>query len=73
MATNTTDYEIIEIDAISGEVVYRNFNDAERTQRQNDIETFANQKLEAETQLQAKANLLDRLGITADEAALLLS
>ena len=73
MATNITDYEVIEIDAINGDIVHRNYSDAESAQREIDLKNLADEKLEAVEKAQAKAALLDRLGITADEAALLLS
>jgi hypothetical protein len=72
MATNTTDYDVIELNAINGEIVYRNFTNTESAQREIDLKTLADQKLEAETNSQAKAALLERLGITAEEAALLV-
>ena len=73
MATNITDYEVIEIDAINGDIVHRNYSDAESAQREIDLKNLADEKLEAVEKAQAKAALLNRLGITADEAALLLS
>jgi hypothetical protein len=73
MATNTTDYKVIEIDALNGEIIYRNYSDAESAQREIDLKNLADEKLEAVEKAQAKTALLDRLGITADEAALLLS
>lgn len=57
----------------TGEVVDREMNDEEFAA----FEIYETQRLaakaEAEAKAQAKADLLDRLGITADEAKLLLS
>jgi hypothetical protein len=41
--------------------------------RQNRLDELAAQAAEAEAKAQAKAELLERLGITADEAKLLLA
>lgn len=59
--------------ATTNEIVEREMNDEELAQRQLD-EARAKQESEAKAEaLAAKAALLDRLGITADEARLLLS
>jgi hypothetical protein len=57
----------------TGEITLRDLTAQEIEQREKDIADFLAQKAEAETQAAAKAALLDRLGITADEAKLLLS
>jgi len=54
------------------EVIDREMNDAEFAQYQLDIETQAAQKVEAETQETQRQAILDRLGLTADEAKLIL-
>ncbi len=54
------------------EVIEREMNDAEFAQYEIDQAKFAANKLQAEAQATAKAELLDRLGITEDEAKLLL-
>jgi hypothetical protein len=54
------------------EVIEREMNDAEFAQHQIDQTKFAADKAEAETKAQAKVELLERLGITEDEAKLLL-
>ncbi len=51
----------------------REMNDEEFAQYQIDQADYQAQKAEAEAKAQAKAALLDRLGITQDEANLLLS
>lgn len=57
----------------TGEVIDREMTDAEFAQYQADLE--ANELLKAETEAKevAKSALLEKLGITAEEAALLLS
>lgn len=59
-------------DVLTGEIITRNFNDAELAQAKLD-ETQA--KLEAKalaTKQAARQAVLDKLGLTADEAAALL-
>jgi hypothetical protein len=69
--------KVTEIDAITGEVIERPMNDEELAQRKKDQEEA--QKLAAAKAKEladkaiAKSVLLERLGITADEAKLLLS
>ena len=58
----------IEID----EVIDREMNDAEFAQYEADQAKQATAKAEAEAKANAKAALLTRLGITAEEAQLLL-
>ena len=55
------------------EVIDREMTDAEFVEYQADQEVQAAEVAEAQQQATAKAALLDRLGITADEAKLLLS
>ena len=62
--------KIVEID---GTEIEREMNDAEYEVFLKDMELFEQRKLAAEQQEAAKAALLDRLGISADEAKLLLS
>jgi hypothetical protein len=54
------------------EVIDREMNDAEFAQYEADQATQAAKKAEAEAKAAEKQALLDRLGITADEAKLLL-
>jgi len=54
------------------EVIDREMNDAEFEAWQQDQEAQAIAKAEAEAKATAKANLLAKLGITAEEAQLLL-
>lgn len=60
-------------DCETGETIFREMNDAEFAQFEKDKATAINFKAEAEAKAQAKAELLERLGITADEAKLLLA
>jgi hypothetical protein len=55
------------------EVIDREMTDTEFAQYEADQEVQAAEVAEAQAQATAKAALLDRLGITADEAKLLLS
>jgi len=57
----------------TGEITEREFTAEEYTQREIDIANYAKAKTEAEAKVEAKAQLLERLGITEDEAKLLLS
>jgi hypothetical protein len=65
-----------ETDAITGETIVREFTAAELEQREADLLQIAEKKaaIEAEKTAKAiaKAALLERLGMTAEEAALLL-
>lgn len=56
----------------TNQVVTREMTDDEFAQYQIDQAKFAADKAEAEAKAQAKAELLNRLGITEDEARLLL-
>lgn len=55
------------------EVIDREMTDDEFAKYQIDQAEYQAQKAEAEAKAQAKAELLERLGITADEAKLLLA
>jgi hypothetical protein len=60
-------------DCLTNEVIVRELNDAEFAQYEADVAT-AEAKVAAKAEAQAdKAALLAKLGITADEAKLLLS
>lgn len=69
--------DVVEIDAATGTVVERDFTEEELAQRVADAEAAALAEMEAEADRQAKAAaraaLLDRLGLTEEEAALLLA
>jgi len=59
-------------DLETNEVIDREMNDAEFAQYQADQEAQAIARVEAEAKETAKAEILNRLGLTADEAKLLL-
>jgi hypothetical protein len=56
----------------TGEETLRELNKAEKDQQKIDEAIKATQQAEAEAKAIAKAALLEKLGITADEAKLLL-
>jgi hypothetical protein len=64
---------MIRIVELDGTVIDRELTDAELAQHQLDIEKGEARKAEAQAKVQAKTELLERLGITEDEAKLLLS
>ena len=64
---------IVRIYTASNEFIDREMNDDEFAQYQIDQAQYQAEKAEAEAKAQAKAELLERLGITADEAELLLA
>jgi hypothetical protein len=61
------------VDCTSGEIVERELNKTEKDQQKIDESARVIQQAEAEAKATAKAALLSKLGITAEEAALLLS
>ena len=67
--------DVIEIDATTGETIERAYTAAEKAQRAADEEAARLDDTEREGIAQARATaraaLLDRLGITSDEAQLL--
>ena len=64
--------QIKEYNCETQEEIIRDATDAEIAQMAIDAENAAIQKAEAEAKATQKAALLDRLGITEDEARLLL-
>jgi hypothetical protein len=65
--------EITIYNCETGETITREMTAAEINNLENIQKAAALEKAEAETKAQAKAELLERLGITADEAKLLLA
>jgi hypothetical protein len=63
--------KITEHNATTGEVIERQLTTKELKQYELDLAANENRISELEIQKNAKAALLERLGITADEAALL--
>jgi hypothetical protein len=68
--------DVVIIDALTGEVTERDFTPEEIAQREKDAADFAAAQAAAEeaaaTKAAARAALLERLGMTEDEAVLLL-
>ena len=69
--TNTPQVKIVNTQ--TGEEIIRDANVDELKQMEIDAAKAAKAKADMEARATAKAALLDRLGITAEEAALLLS
>lgn len=67
-----TNLTILEHNATTGEVIERDLTAKEVEQNKLDAVNEQVRKAESDARATAKAALLDRLGITADEAALLL-
>jgi hypothetical protein len=67
--------DVLEVNAATGETVLRDFTPAELEQRATDAAAAETARVEAEAAAAVKAAartaLLERLGITEDEAALL--
>lgn len=68
-----SDLRMYEFDAITGEGSYRDLTADELKEHKANEKLRAEALVQAEAKATAKAALLDRLGITAEEAALLLS
>jgi len=69
----TTTRPIVRIhNAETNEVVDREMNDEEFAKYEADKAVYAAKQAEAEAKATARAAILDRLGLTADEAAILL-
>jgi hypothetical protein len=71
--SKNTDPTVLEHNAETGQIVERPMTEAEIAQVQLDIADNKARELEAAAKAQAKTDLLAKLGITAEEAALLLS
>ena len=65
--------KITEHNTETGEITERDATAEELAQNELDAQEREAQIIEAEAKVQAKAELLERLGITADEAKLLLA
>jgi len=64
---------IVIHDAATGEIIEREMNDAELAQLEKDQNEAIERKKQDEAKAAQKAALLERLGLTANEAKLLLS
>jgi hypothetical protein len=70
----TTTRPMVRIhDLATNEVIDREMNDQEFAQAEAEQAAQATAQVEAEAKATARAAILDRLGLTAEEAALLLS
>ena len=69
--TNTPQVKIVNCE--TGEEIVRDATTEEIAQMELDAANYAAQKAEAEAKATAKAALLEQLGITAEQAKLLLS
>jgi len=65
--------QIKVIDVTTGEEIVRDATAAEISQIEIDIANYKAKEVEAEAKAQARAELLNRLGISEEEARLLLS
>ena len=70
--TTSVKPQIKEVNATTGEEIVRDMNANEIAQLEKDRAEMVAQKAQFEANAIAKSALLERLGITADEAALLL-
>ena len=64
---------IVEHNVETGEVIERDANAEEIAQVEADKAEIAQRQLDRETKAEAKSALLEKLGITEDEAKLLLA
>ena len=64
--------KVIIVNAVTGEVIEREQTDAEKAQTTADIAEAKAQAKAIADKASARQAVLDRLGITADEASLLL-
>jgi hypothetical protein len=65
--------DVIEIDAATGEINERDYTAAEKLERKQIEADHLARKAETEAKATAKSAIADRLGLTADELATLLS
>ena len=72
METNMTTNKIMIVDALTGQEEVRVMNAAEMADYEVMLDELAKAEDQANTKAVAKAALLTKLGITAEEAALLL-
>jgi hypothetical protein len=68
---NTPQVKIVNVE--TGEEIVRDANAEELAQMEIDAATSATAQAEAQAKATARAAILERLGLTAEEAALLLS
>jgi predicted oxidoreductase len=68
-----TELKVTEVNCATGEEIVRDATVEEIAQREADIAAETVKQAEAEAKATARAAILDRLGLTAEEAAILLS
>ena len=65
--------DVYELDAQTGEVILRDYSEAETEQRTKDLAKFVALAQAEADRKELKAEVLAKLGLTADEVAALLS
>ena len=65
--------DITEVNAITGEVITRDYTEAEAEQRTKDLAKHAALAKADKARAEAKADVIAKLGLTADELAAVLS
>jgi hypothetical protein len=65
--------DVYELDAQTGEVILRDYTEAEAEQRTKDAAKFAALAKAEKARVKAKAEVIAKLGLTADELTALLS
>jgi hypothetical protein len=64
--------KVVEHNVETGEIVERDATEIEIAQREADVELFTQQREAEKRRLAKRAELLERLGLTEDEARVLL-
>jgi len=64
--------EVLEIDVATGEVIRRDYTDEERADREELRRLLDELEAERAAKVAARQAVLDKLGLTADEAAALI-
>jgi hypothetical protein len=67
-----SEYKEKIVNAITGEVTWRDYSEQEVSKIKKNLEDIAEEKTAAEAKATARQAVLDRLGLTAEEAQLLL-
>jgi hypothetical protein len=67
-----SEYKEKIVNAITGEVTWRDYSEQEVSKIKKNLEDIAEEKTAAEAKATARQVILDRLGLTAEEAQLLL-
>ena len=65
--------DVYELDAQTGEVTLRDYTEAEAEQRTKDLAKYAALAKADKARAKAKAEVIAKLGLTADELSALLS